>query len=66
MAVNDLQINRICDLTYDIAVKIGQYHSSVRVIGTPEEATRVLLLEATRRVMAKSFDLLGMKTISKI
>lgn len=29
LAVNDLQVNRICDLVYDIAVKIGQYYSAV-------------------------------------
>ena len=27
LAVNDLQINRVCDLVYDIAVKIGQFYS---------------------------------------
>ena len=66
LAVNDLQINRICDHVYDLATKIGQYHHDVRVIGTPEEASRILLLETTRRVMAQSFNLLGMKTIEKI
>jgi len=34
LAINDLQINRICELVYDIAVKIGQYYSAVRVTGT--------------------------------
>lgn len=66
MAANDLSVNRICDLVYDIAVKIGQYYSAVKVRDTPEEASRVLLLESVRKVMAICFDLLGMKTISKI
>lgn len=64
--MNDLSVNRICDLVYDIAVKIGQYYSAVKVRDTPEEASRVLLLESVRKVMAICFDLLGMKTISKI
>ena len=55
LAITDLQINRICDLVYDIAVKIGQYYAAVRVTGTPEEASRVLLLEAVRKVMAICF-----------
>jgi len=66
LAIADLQINRVCDLVYDIAVKIGQYYSAVRVTGSPEEASRILLLETVRKVMAVCFDLLGMKTISKI
>jgi arginyl-tRNA synthetase len=66
LAINDLQINRVCDLVYDIAVKIGQYYSAVQVRGSPEEASRILLLESVRKVMAVCFDLLAMKTISKI
>lgn len=66
MAISDLQINRVCDLVYDIAVKIGQYVSAVRVKDSPEEASRVLLLESVRKVMAVCFNLLGMKTIEKI
>mmetsp|Transcript_35142 Transcript_35142/g.46280 ORF Transcript_35142/g.46280 Transcript_35142/m.46280 type:complete len:157 (+) Transcript_35142:1477-1947(+) len=66
LAIADLQINRICDLVYDIAVKIGQYYSAVRVTGSPEEASRVLLLDSVRKVMATCFNLLGMKTISRM
>ena len=66
LAISDLQINRVCDLVYDIAVKIGQYYSACKVHNSPEEASRVLLLESVRKVMAVCFDLLGMKTIDKI
>lgn len=66
LAVSDLQINRVCDLVYEIAVKIAEFYSVSKVVGSEEEHSRVLLLEATKKVMAKAFDLLGMKTISKI
>ena len=66
MAVSDLQINRVCDLLYDIAVKVGQFYSAVRVMGSEEEASRILLLESVRKIMLVCFDLLGMKTIEKI
>lgn len=66
MAVNDLQINRVCDLTYDIATKVGQFYAAVRVMGSEEEASRILLLESVRKIMLVCFDLLGMKTIEKI
>ncbi len=66
LAVTDLQINRVCELTYDIAVKIGQFYHDVRVKDSPEEASRVLLLEAVRKVMAQCLKLLGMKTVEKM
>ncbi len=56
----------MCDLVYEIAVKISEFYSQSKVVGSDEEASRVLLLEATRKVMKKTFDLLGMKTIDKI
>lgn len=66
LAVTDLQINRICDLVYDISVKIGQFYSAVRVTGSAEEASRIILLESVRKVMAICFKLLGMKTITRM
>jgi len=59
-------VNRICELVYDIAVKIGQYVAAVRVKDSPEEASRILFLISVRKVMATCFDLLGMKTLNKI
>ena len=47
-------------------MKIGEFYQNCKVIGTEEEKSRILLLEACRRVMAQSFYLIGMKTIDKI
>ena len=37
MAITDLQINRVCDLVYEIAVKISEFYSQSKVIGSEEE-----------------------------
>lgn len=66
LALTDLQLNRLTDQLYEIAVKIGEFYQQSKVIGSPEEKSRVLLLEATRRVMHLLFSLLGMKTIERI
>lgn len=66
LAMTDLQLNRITDLLYEIAVKIGEFYQQSKVLGAPEEKSRILLLEATRRVMHLLFNLLGMKTIDRI
>jgi len=59
-------VKNVCDFTYDMATKIGEFYTQCKVIGGEEELSRVLLLDASRKVMAKSFDLLGMKTIEKM
>ena len=66
LTLSDLQLNRLTDLLYEIAVKIGEFYNQCKVIGSEEERSRVLLLEATRKVMAVLFELLGMKTIERI
>lgn len=66
LALTDLQLNRITELLYEVAVKIGEFYQQNKVIGTPEEKSRILLLEATRKVMLQLFNLLGMKTIERI
>lgn len=66
MVWQDNQINRICDMLYDLSVKIGEFYSQDKVIGSDEEKSRVILLEVTRKVMKQTFDLLGMKTIQRI
>jgi len=65
-AVSDLQLNRVCDLLYEISIKIADFYRDSKVLDSPEEESRILLLEAVRKVMEVSFNLLGMKTIEKI
>ena len=65
-AAKDLMINRLTDQLYDISVKIGEFYSHTRVLGSDQERSRVALLLATRKVMAVCFDLLGMRTIDRI
>jgi len=62
----DLQINKICNMLYDISTRIGSFYRTNKVLGTPEEKSRILLLEATRMTMKQLFDLLGMKTLDRI
>jgi arginyl-tRNA synthetase len=63
---NDLQINKICNMLYDISSKIGEFYARNKVLGDEKEKSRILLIELTRKTMKTLFDLLGMKTIEKI
>jgi len=66
LAISSLDVNRVCEQVYDIATKVGEFYGAVRVKDTPEEASRILLLESVRKVMECCFQLLGMKTIKQI
>lgn len=66
LAMTDLQLNRLTDQLYEIAVKIGEFYQQSKVLGSEEEKSRILLLEATRKMMEVLFNLLGMKTIDRI
>ena len=65
-AAKDLKINRLTDQLYEISVKISEFYSHTKVIGSEEEKSRIALLLATKKVMEVCFDLLGMKTIDRI
>lgn len=66
LSATDLQVSKVCDLVAEIAENIAAFYRDSKVVGSDEEISRVLLLEATRRVMSKSFDLLGMMTVEKM
>jgi len=62
----DLQINKICNILYEVSTKIAEFYKSNKVLGDPKEHSRILLIEITRKAMKVLFNLLGMKTIDKI
>ena len=53
-------------MLYEISVKIGEFYNHVKVLGSEEEKTRIILMEVTRKVMEQCFIMLGMKTIEKL
>lgn len=66
MAMTELMLNRLTDQLYEISVKMGEFYQQSKVIGSAEQNSRILLLEATRKVMKLLFDILGMRTIDRI
>ena len=66
MITEELQLNRMCDLIYEISGKLAEFYTQCKVIGSERENDRILLLEATRKVMKLILGLLGVKTIQRI
>lgn len=63
---NDLMPNHICKYIYDLSMKLNGFYRDCRVIGTPEQNSRLLLIAAAEKVMRKGFDLLGIVTLDMI
>ena len=66
LAAQTLMVNRLTDQLYEISVKFSDFYNNNKVLGSPEEKSRIALLLATKRIMEICFDLLGMKTIDRI
>ncbi|XP_071718047.1 arginine--tRNA ligase, cytoplasmic-like [Rutidosis leptorrhynchoides] len=65
-ACTTLLPNILCKYLYDLSEKFTSFYSVCQVVGSDEEASRLLLCEATAVVMRKCFHLLGITPVYKI
>ncbi len=63
---NDLLPNRLCDYLYELAEKFNAFFRDCRVEGSDREESRLLLCEATSKVMEKGLHILGLKTLDRM
>lgn len=66
IVARDLLPNRLTDYLYTLAEKFNAFFRDCRVEGAPQQNSRLLLCEATARVMEKGLNLLGVKTVEKM
>lgn len=57
---------RITDYLYALSEAFNQFYQECKVVGSEQEGSRLLLSEATARVMRQCFELLGMTPLYKI
>ncbi len=62
----DLLPNRLCDYLYALAELFHAFFRDCRVEGTPQEKSRLLLCEATGRVLEQGLSILGLKTLDRM
>lgn len=62
----DLLPNRLADYLYILSEKFNAFYRDCRVDGSPEEKSRLLLLEASGKILEKGLNLLGLKTIPRM
>jgi len=62
----ELLPHRLCDYLFILAEKFNAFYRDCPVEGAAEAESRLLLCEATQRILAKGLDLLGLKTVSRM
>jgi arginyl-tRNA synthetase len=64
--IDELEIHKLCDFIYNLAVKIAEGYAKYRILDDPNKDTRILLCEVMRRVMKTCFYLVGIEPIERI
>lgn len=62
----DLMPHHLAEYLYALAERFNAFFRDCHVIGSPEEASRLLLCEATARVLKSGLGLLGIRTVERM
>lgn len=62
----ELLPNRLAEYLYTLAEKFHAFFRDCRVEGTSQEDSRLLLCEATGRILRQGLEILGLKTLEKM
>jgi len=66
MMSRDLLPNRLCEYLYELAEKFNAFFRDCRVEGSDKEDSRLLLCEATGRILETGLHILGLKTLPRM
>ncbi|NGX38069.1 MAG: Arginine--tRNA ligase [Chlamydiae bacterium] len=66
MMSRDLLPNRLCEYLFELANKFNAFFRDCRVEGSEQENSRLLLCEATARILEKGLEILGLKTLPRM
>jgi len=64
--LGDLHLHQLTDYLWEICNAYTAFNRDCKVIGSPEMKSRLLLCEATRKVLLKAFFLLGFEPLERI
>lgn len=66
LVAEDLLPHRLAEYLYELAEKFHAFFRDCRVEGSDQEESRLLLCEATGRVLSCGLSILGLKTLNKM
>lgn len=62
----DLHLHHLTDYLWELCNTLTTFYMKCKVLGEEAQSSRLLLCEATRKVLLKSFELLGFTPLDKI
>ena len=67
-SIEELMPSKICDYMYDVSVKFNEFYSECNVLQSeePTRSSRLLLCEATARILRQCFRLLGITPLMRL
>lgn len=66
LIADELLPNRLTDYLYTLAEKFNAFFRDCRVEGSPQQQERLLLCEATAKVLKQGLNLLGVQTVDRM
>lgn len=66
MVAEDLLPNRLTDYLFTLAEKFNAFFRDCRVEGSPQQNQRLLLCEATAKVLKQGLSILGLQTVDRM
>eukprot|EP00879_Flechtneria_rotunda_P008355 GHRR01008752.1.p1 GENE.GHRR01008752.1~~GHRR01008752.1.p1 ORF type:complete len:557 (+),score=163.22 GHRR01008752.1:140-1810(+) len=64
--LDELMPNRLTDYLYSLSEVFNSFYTECKVLGSKQEDSRLILVEATARIMRQCFSLLGITPLYKI
>ncbi|GFH13268.1 uncharacterized protein HaLaN_09115 [Haematococcus lacustris] len=64
--LEEMAPNRLTDYLYELSEKFNQFYTECKVLGSENEAERLILVEATARIMRQVLELLGITPLYRI
>merc|ERR1712039_1098942 len=64
--LSSLHLHQLTDYLWELSQVLTSFYSNCRVLECPEQNSRLIICEATRKILVKSFDLLGFQALEKI
>lgn len=64
--LKDLAVHRLCEFCYDLSTQFSDFYRECRVVGSPEQNSRLILCHLTKKMLATVFDLVGIEPLERI
>jgi len=58
--------NTLCEYAYSLCIQFTKFYQNCKVIGSPEQDSRILQLSALEGILRKSYELLGLGYLERI